>query len=78
MNRTESFKKINELNSRIRKLIERYDEMNADITRLYTYGNSVEYQVRTLESLKRACKSEINQLHNESVQIKQDIGLISK
>ena len=70
---------INELINKINSLIKRYDDMDAEITRLFISGHNprTSPQILTLESLKRACKDEINQLRTQTTKIRKDANIIS-
>ena len=74
-----AYKSISELVKKINTLLKRYDEMDAEITRLFISGHNAKTspQILTLEALKRACKDEVNQLRTETIKIKKDAKIIS-
>jgi len=75
--KTEAYKIIENLTSKIKELTKKYETMDSEITRLFVSGYSKKSpHILTLESLKLACREEINTLRNQSVKVKEDAWII--
>jgi hypothetical protein len=72
-----TYKKIEELAAKINTLINKYNQIDAQITSLFISGyNKNSTHILTLESLKRAAKIEQNQIHSEIVKLKEEASII--
>jgi hypothetical protein len=72
-----TYKKIEELAAKINILINKFNQIDAQINSLFVSGhNRNSPHILTLESLKRAAKIEQNQLHTEIVKLKEEASII--